>query len=119
MLSASADEIATLRKSQSEISATVARDLQATSALRADVQTMHFDHGSKIDRLESMIRSSDATEKRSKILEWVCSTADPSVSYANAIRTRQQGTGLWFLESKQFSDWVRSPGFLWLYGNRK
>jgi Cdc6-like AAA superfamily ATPase len=39
------------------------------------------------------------------------------VNFQKAIKQHQGGTGLWFLESEQFSRWkIDAASFLWLYG---
>jgi hypothetical protein len=45
------------------------------------------------------------------------SPPDPSSNYQKALKQRQADTGLWFLESEQYSKWKTDPtSFLWLYG---
>ena len=51
-----------------------------------------------------------------KIREWL-SPPDPSLNYDKALEQRQADTGLWFLESPDYSKWKIDPAsFLWLYG---
>ncbi|PVH92845.1 HET-domain-containing protein [Periconia macrospinosa] len=52
----------------------------------------------------------------SKIRRWLAAP-DPSVNYQNALKQRQQDTGLWFLESEPYTNWrVDAASFIWLYG---
>ncbi|KAF7972864.1 hypothetical protein HWV62_16906 [Athelia sp. TMB] len=52
----------------------------------------------------------------SKIHEWI-KAADISPSYNAARKKHQFGTGSWFLNGSQFSQWKAQPGsVLWLYG---
>jgi len=74
-------------------------------------------HNCRID-VKSVTESlSDA--KRLAILDWISSSVDPSRNYNRALKDREKGTGKWFLESSEYSDWVNTPGFLWLLGIRK
>jgi Cdc6-like AAA superfamily ATPase len=51
-----------------------------------------------------------------KIHQWL-SPPDPSLNYKKALKQRQADTGLWFVKSKQYSEWkTDSRSFLWLYG---
>ncbi|KAF2258195.1 hypothetical protein CC78DRAFT_442173, partial [Lojkania enalia] len=53
--------------------------------------------------------------KLSKIRWWL-SAPDPSVNYRKAFKQRQADTGLWFLESEQYTGWKMDAVPLWLYG---
>jgi hypothetical protein len=51
-----------------------------------------------------------------KIHKWL-SAPDPSANYQKALKQRQDGTGLWFLESEQYAAWKTDDvSRLWLYG---
>ncbi|KAH7411657.1 hypothetical protein DE146DRAFT_732098 [Phaeosphaeria sp. MPI-PUGE-AT-0046c] len=51
-----------------------------------------------------------------KILVWL-EPADPSSNYEQALKKRQENTGLWFLQSEQYKSWKKlSQSFLWLHG---
>jgi hypothetical protein len=51
-----------------------------------------------------------------KIREWL-STPDPSTNYQKALKQRQDDTGLWFLQSDQYTKWkTDTASSLWLYG---
>ena len=57
-----------------------------------------------------------ADEKLEAIRRWLCAP-DPSENYHKALKQQQPGTGEWFLDSKEFSNWKSEPAsFLWLYG---
>jgi hypothetical protein len=50
------------------------------------------------------------------ILRWLASP-DQSINYENALKQRQVGTGLWFLQHKSYLEWIAGrSNFLWLYG---
>ena len=51
-----------------------------------------------------------------KIHRWL-SPPDPSLNYQKALDERHEGTGVWFIESKEFAKWRTKPNsFLWLHG---
>ncbi|KAF2111508.1 ankyrin repeat-containing domain protein [Lophiotrema nucula] len=52
----------------------------------------------------------------SRIQRWL-EAPDPSSNYQEALRQRQNDTGLWFLDSEQYSRWkIENASSLWLYG---
>ncbi|KAF2681949.1 hypothetical protein K458DRAFT_75668 [Lentithecium fluviatile CBS 122367] len=54
--------------------------------------------------------------KLAKIRQWL-SAPDPSTNYQKALKQRQDDTGLWFLESDQYTRWkADAASFLWLHG---
>ncbi|KAF7970480.1 hypothetical protein HWV62_23839 [Athelia sp. TMB] len=55
-------------------------------------------------------------DKKREIHTWL-KAHDTSVSYNAARKKHQAGTGSWFLDGSQFSQWKERPGsILWLYG---
>jgi hypothetical protein len=55
-------------------------------------------------------------ERLSEIHQWL-SAPDPAVNYQKALKQRQHGTGLWFLEGERYASWkMDATSFLWLYG---
>lgn len=52
--------------------------------------------------------------QREKIYHWL-QAPDPSTNYNRARRTRQDDTGLWFLNGA-FNDWTKRAQIMWLYG---
>jgi hypothetical protein len=55
-------------------------------------------------------------QKHEKIHRWL-SPSDPSTNYNKALQQRQEGTGLWLLQSSVFQKWYRQQNsFLWLHG---
>jgi Cdc6-like AAA superfamily ATPase len=55
-------------------------------------------------------------QKRDQIKNWL-SPPDPSTNYNKALQQRQQGTGIWLLQSDEFTRWrTRQDSLLWLYG---
>jgi Cdc6-like AAA superfamily ATPase len=60
--------------------------------------------------------NSSVDAKLCKIRQWL-SAPDPSTNYQKALKLRQAETGLWFLESNEYTRWknnATSP--FWLYG---
>jgi Cdc6-like AAA superfamily ATPase len=56
------------------------------------------------------------TQKHGEIYRWL-SPSDPSTNFNKALQQRQEGTGLWFLQSGLFKKWHRQQhSFLWLHG---
>ncbi|KAF3191749.1 hypothetical protein TWF225_000970 [Orbilia oligospora] len=54
--------------------------------------------------------------KNAEIGRWL-SAPDPSINYYKALGRRHEGSGSWFLESKQFVEWkTQRSSFLWLHG---
>lgn len=53
---------------------------------------------------------------REKIDKWL-GAPDPSLNHNNAYEKRQQTTGFWVMEGKQYLDWkLRLNSLLWLHG---
>lgn len=51
-----------------------------------------------------------------KIIEWL-DGPDPSTNYNKALKDRTPSTGLWFIESNEYADWIVAPrSLLWLHG---
>ncbi|KAK6536091.1 hypothetical protein TWF281_000337 [Arthrobotrys megalospora] len=84
---------------------------------------------SSIDRNIAEIRTSvqDTTgdvkhiknDMRNVAIDSWLSAPDPSTNYNKALGLRHEGTGGWFLESEQFTEWKSSTqqsSFLWLHG---
>jgi Cdc6-like AAA superfamily ATPase len=56
------------------------------------------------------------TQKQQEIFRWL-SPSDPSTNYNKALSQRQEGTGLWFVQSSCFQRWqTRQNSFVWLHG---
>jgi Cdc6-like AAA superfamily ATPase len=55
-------------------------------------------------------------QKHGEIYRWL-SPSDPSTNFNKALQQRQEGTGLWLLESSPFTKWhSQQNSFLWLHG---
>ena len=64
----------------------------------------------------SAIRDVSFEQRREHIERWL-SPPDPSTNYNNALQQRQEGTGLWFLQSSVYMKWKTQQGStMWLYG---
>jgi hypothetical protein len=56
------------------------------------------------------------TQKHGEIYRWL-SPSDPSTNFNKALQQRQEGTGLWLLQSSPFAKWhSQQNSFLWLHG---
>ena len=55
-------------------------------------------------------------QRRLNIERWL-SPSDPSANYNKALQQRQEGTGLWFLQTHAYAQWkMQRNSTLWLYG---
>jgi hypothetical protein len=56
------------------------------------------------------------TQKQGEIYRWL-SPSDPSTNFNKSLQQRQEGTGLWLLQSSLFKKWhSQQHSFLWLHG---
>jgi hypothetical protein len=59
-----------------------------------------------------------SVERRDKIRQWLSPTI-PSTNYDEALETRLQETGMWFIGDNRFLEWKENAdSLLWLYGKR-
>ncbi|OWT42403.1 nacht and ankyrin domain protein [Pochonia chlamydosporia 170] len=78
---------------------------QGVNKMRSDVQDT-----------KNVVKGLELEQKREKTERWL-SPPDPSTNYNNAMRQRQEGSGLWFLQTDAFVEWKqRRNSFLWLHG---
>ena len=62
------------------------------------------------------VKSIKRLGRKKDILDWL-SAPDPWINYQNACRSGHAATGLWFLESEEFSQWkMDANSLLWLHG---
>src|SRR6266516_6004346 len=54
------------------------------------------------------IQQVQSRQRRDNILEWISSTDFPA-QQSDFIARRQDGTGLWFLNSPKFKEWIHGP----------
>ncbi|KAM0419078.1 hypothetical protein ACHAPT_012017 [Fusarium lateritium] len=54
--------------------------------------------------------------RRSALVEWLAAP-DVSAAHLSARNQREEGTGGWFLESREFLQWTSSGGSIWLAGD--
>ncbi|KAH7118875.1 hypothetical protein B0J11DRAFT_582674 [Dendryphion nanum] len=79
--------------------------------LRNYIGILTFYYASASSTLQSI-----TDKKLSKICCWL-SPPDSSTNYQKALKQRQANTGLWFLDSVQYSRWKTfDASFLWLHG---
>ncbi|GKT50747.1 vegetative incompatibility protein HET-E-1 [Colletotrichum spaethianum] len=85
--------------------------------------TMEIMQQSDISRLQDEIDETKAlldlvrtTQISSGVRDWL-NAPDAAINFNEAAKKRHPGTGLWFVESVDFSLWLRKPrSFLWLVG---
>lgn len=81
----------------------------------AEISSVRDDVARIRDVLEESSRLA-LSEEQNKILSAV-SSLNPWEQYRFNLRTKQQGTGIWFLESPEFTDWLRiDNSALWVFG---
>jgi ankyrin repeat protein len=55
-------------------------------------------------------------DHRREVHKWLA-TSDPMFNYTAALKKRNDSTGAWFMESRQYASWIDDENsFLWLYG---
>lgn len=71
---------------------------------------------SDVQDTKNTVKDLGFEQRREKIERWL-SPPDPSTNYNKALQQRQEGTGIWFLQSGEFEKWkTQRNSFLWLYG---
>ncbi|KAF7983634.1 hypothetical protein HWV62_20572 [Athelia sp. TMB] len=84
-------------------------------------RTAKFGLTEKLDRrvaidTNTIIKDVQSSDKKTNIHAWM-RAPDTSSNYNAARKKHQPGTGSWFLDGLQFSEWKEQPGsVLWLYG---
>jgi Cdc6-like AAA superfamily ATPase len=69
-----------------------------------------------VEDTKNVVKELGINGKREKIERWLL-PPDPSTNYNKALEQRQEGSGLWFLQSDAFSTWKKTKNsFLWLHG---
>lgn len=68
-------------------------------------QTKNIAESTKVG-VDRLVRQQDQ-EKFQKIVEWL-SSVNPKLKQSDLLRSRQEGTGQWFLETDCFRQWVHS-----------
>ncbi|USP72913.1 vegetative incompatibility protein HET-E-1 [Curvularia clavata] len=85
---------------------------RALKRLKKEIEEVSEDIGGGVTSSESLSRE----EKLSKICSWL-SAPDPSANYQKAHNQRQAETGIWLLDSAEFTNWKKNAASrLWLYG---
>ncbi|OAL01772.1 hypothetical protein IQ06DRAFT_368197, partial [Phaeosphaeriaceae sp. SRC1lsM3a] len=81
----------------------------AFNRLRKEISELYSPSARNLEELKQR-------ETREKVLDWL-EPGDPTSNYEQALKQRQENTGLWFLHSEQYKNWKEAPGsFLWLHG---
>ena len=76
------------------------------------MKTVH----SGVQDLKNAVKDIELGKKHDKIERWL-SPPDPSMNYNKALQQRQEGSGLWFLQTDAFVSWKnRRNSILWLHG---
>ncbi|KJK73800.1 hypothetical protein H634G_10906 [Metarhizium anisopliae BRIP 53293] len=71
---------------------------------------------SDVKDTKNVVTDLELEQRREKMERWL-SPPDPSTNYNNALQQRQEGSGLWFLQTDAFAEWKkRRNSFLWLHG---
>ncbi|KAK6507970.1 hypothetical protein TWF481_006390 [Arthrobotrys musiformis] len=83
------------------------------SSIERNVNEMRTNVQDTSDDVKSIARKM----KSEKIDRWL-SAPDPSTNYHKGLERRHEGSGTWFLKSKQFDEWRTSQksSLLWLHG---
>ncbi|KAK1641297.1 hypothetical protein BDP81DRAFT_131052 [Colletotrichum phormii] len=69
-----------------------------------------------VSQIRLATKSLQQSQHFQELIKWL-SPPDPSTNYNKASRQRHERTGQWFLESKEYSKWKKSPkSSLWLHG---
>ena len=69
-----------------------------------------------IEKVDAYFTAPSDHDKFGKLLSWLA-PCNHSASHKSALKSRAPGTGLWFLESHAFKDWLTLPASLiWLHG---
>jgi hypothetical protein len=64
----------------------------------------------------STVRDMASKQKRESIERWL-SPSDASTNYNKALQQRQEGTGLWFLQTPTYAQWkTQQNSTMWLHG---
>lgn len=109
-----ADQATPISESRADHSVALKQTLKQIESLRISTDQWN----SKLDSRLCTIEDELTKVERQHILTWLCSI-DPSTNHNTAVESREQDTGLWFLESDHFSDWINFPGLMWLHGIRE
>ncbi|KIW29891.1 uncharacterized protein PV07_05677 [Cladophialophora immunda] len=112
VLSKTLDEVLTIRQTQLSTSNNVTEIVELVKKIQIDIDKKGDSHYSKM----SEIHKKQMDDERQRLLNWISGSIDPSSHHNRANSNRQPETGLWFLESDDFSTWIKSPGLLWLHG---
>src|SRR4051794_27305374 len=71
---------------------------------------------SDVQDTKNVVKDLGLEQRREKIERWL-EPPNPSTNYNNALQQRQEGSGLWFLQSDAYAEWKkRRNSFLWLHG---
>ncbi|KZL87248.1 pfs domain-containing protein, partial [Colletotrichum incanum] len=69
-----------------------------------------------VSQIASTTKSMQRSLHFQDVMKWL-SPPDPSANYNKAFQQRHEGTGQWFLESEEYSEWKKTPkSSLWLHG---
>ncbi|KAI9881492.1 MAG: hypothetical protein M1830_000055 [Pleopsidium flavum] len=105
---------------EKEVQSLLKRLSQRKSTLALALHQIQIENGQdlgvRITAVNDFLVSSQADGKRNKALRWL-NVGDSSISYAEACKKRQSGTGTWFLTGSEYAAWkVNHGSLLWLHG---
>ncbi|OAL32656.1 Serine/threonine-protein kinase GCN2 [Fonsecaea nubica] len=115
VLSKTLDEVLVSRETQLNTSKNVTEIVELVKKIQIDLDRKRGLHDSQMSELHQR----QMADERQKLLEWIGGSTNPSSNHNRAMAQREPKTGLWFLESDDFSGWIKSPRLLWLHGIRK
>ncbi|KIW77282.1 hypothetical protein Z517_09728 [Fonsecaea pedrosoi CBS 271.37] len=109
VLSKTLDEVLVNRETQLNTSKNVTEIVELVKKIQTDLDRKGGLHDSQMSQLHR-------PDERETLLEWIGGSTNPSSNHNRAMAQREPETGLWFLESDDFSGWIKTPGLVWLHG---
>ncbi|ORY17151.1 hypothetical protein BCR34DRAFT_597232 [Clohesyomyces aquaticus] len=112
MVSKSTDELHHLRQDHTNGNKILFQKLDKAESLSVELRNVMQSWNAKLEEFR-LVRTDD---ERRDLLQWLSPSVDPSSNYNDAIKSRKEDTGLWFLRSRSFRAWIKTSGTLWLHG---
>ncbi|MCJ1270793.1 hypothetical protein MMC22_010690 [Lobaria immixta] len=109
--------IAKFREMVSELIDPLSLALDALQITQNSLLAAEIGHiGRDVDTISANVRRIQQEQYREKVDKWL-GAPDPSLNHNNACEKRQQTTGSWVMEGKQYFDWkLRLNSLLWIHG---
>ncbi|KAH0556261.1 hypothetical protein GP486_005815, partial [Trichoglossum hirsutum] len=83
----------------------LARIERLKSLVQIALEMDHFKLSQAIEKSVNLIQQDQTRHRHDEILEWISLTDFPA-QQSDFIARRQEGTGLWFLDSTEFTEWI-------------